>query len=189
MSTVQPPLPVAGEEPWDATLNDYISTLDIRAADLETENANLTGRVAALETLTQSQAVTIESLDARITALETAPGAAKTILHYTMVSQTAPPPSSSGQMRTDNAAPSQSTHLYVSNVTEDNTNVNHLLTATPIGAILYLQDRMDDTKWARFTVTANNAPSGYEDFTVTPLSNSGIEISKSTQKVVLVLPQ
>jgi hypothetical protein len=191
-----PSLPVIGQDPWGNDLNASILWLHDQVGSLSSELTaaqgsitTLQGQVAGLTTSISDLQTAMDALEARVTALETAPGAAKTILPYSMVSQTAPPPSSNGQMRTNNATTSQSTHLYVSNVTDDNLNVNNLLIATPVGAVLYLQERTDDTKWARFTVTANTAGSGYQDYTVTPLSNSGIEINKSTQKVVLVLPQ
>jgi len=133
----------------------------------------------------------LAALDARIAALEASP-AAKTLVNYALVSQTAPPPSSNAQMRTDNAVMSQSTHIYVASITDDGININNMLNLVTIGQVLYIQDRVDDTKWARYTVTASTPVMtglGYQDFTVTPLSNSGIEISKSNVKVVMVLPQ
>jgi|SRR5215831_8536879 len=40
MST-QPPLPTAGQTPWDTALNDYISTLDARVALLEQQTTGV----------------------------------------------------------------------------------------------------------------------------------------------------
>jgi hypothetical protein len=44
MST-QPPLPTAGQNPWDAALNNYLTALESRATSVE-------GRVTSLETVT-----------------------------------------------------------------------------------------------------------------------------------------
>ena len=130
----------------------------------------------------------LTALEARVSTLEATPSA-RTLTYFALVSQTAPPPSSTGQMRTDNATTSASTHLWVSTTTDDGTTVANLLNLVTVGQVLYLQARTDDSRWARFTVSANTPQSGYVDFTVTPLSNSGLEISKANVKVVLVLPQ
>lgn len=90
---------------------------------------------------------------------------------YRFDTSTSPPPAS-GYLSC-NASLDTATALYVNNITNNGTDIKHVLLAASVGMVLVIQDKADSANYAKFSVTA--APidhATYVEFPVSPIAAS-----------------
>ena len=80
----------------------------------------------------------------------------------------------SGQVRFDSGPNTTTTHLFISVMTSDNTNINVFLSEISNISIIYLQDKNSSTDWVRYSVQGIILHPAYVDINVTYLSSSGL---------------
>lgn len=99
---------------------------------------------------------------------------------------TAQPPTQQGKFRFNNINPAAATEIYLHEVTSiDMKDTSNFIRAFESGDRLYIQQRNDATRWARFTIGIAPIDNGdWWTIQVTPTSNSGIPIINNLDTII-----
>lgn len=76
----------------------------------------------------------------------------------------------SGLLRFNNASQANASQLYIDNLTAQGANMSALFASVGGTGLVDLRDATDTTKWATYSITGANTPSGYHVFDVTYLA-------------------
>ena len=115
------------------------------------------------------------------------PGHSSSVVEYLFSNNTSTPPGA-GQVRFNNANQTLATKMYLDDDQATGEAIgNMLLTVPQAGAILYVQDKDDETKWQRYTLTGDPVDGGaYVEFPISWIEGGSPLVEQRVQIAITI---